>query len=98
LTRGQLDLGAIFMYDEDRDGAVDLHLGANHSNLDITERRRYGASCLTQPSEPRCYAYTAVSRFGRRDAEDVPNQIPCRSALLQPWTGVPQPQHSPKVS
>jgi len=47
LTRGQFDLGAIFMYDDNRDVAVDLHLGANHSNLDIAERRRYGASCLT---------------------------------------------------
>ena len=97
MTRGQLDLGAVFVYDDDRDGAVDLYLGANHSNLDIAERRRYGASCLTQPSEPRGYAYAAVSR----SAGVTPRMYQTRSrvgVLLQPWTGVPQPQHSPKVS
>jgi len=95
LTGGKLSLRAIFGYDDDGDRAVDLCLRAGHPDLDVSVRCRYAAGRFAQPSKPRCYPYPVVSRLCWCDAEDIPDKIP---GGLQPCTGVPHPQHSPKVS
>jgi hypothetical protein len=97
LTGGELSLRAIFGCDVDRHRAVDLCLRASDPDLDVAVRGRYGAGHFAQPSKPRCYPYAAVSRL----CWWTPRTYQIRSlvgVLLQPCTGVPHPQHSPKVS
>jgi len=64
LTGRQLGLSAILANNDDWDRTIDLCLRANDPDFDIAMRRRYGASCLSQPPKPGCYSYAAVSGFG----------------------------------
>lgn len=97
LTDRQFGLGAVLVNDNDRDRTVDFSLTVSYLDLDVPVRRWYGAGGLAQPSQARCDR----TRRYPGSAGVTPRTYQTRSrvgALLQPCTGVPHPQHSPKVS